>query len=247
MSYIDTGGDKQVLVFLHGLSSRKESWFKQESLSNHFRLIIPDLRGHGDSEIEDNITMKTFSQDVINLLHKLKIKKASFCGLSLGGIVVQEILKRKPSIVDSIILSNTVSIIPQMLGNMTVRERTNKLNNMSDEEYIKSVSMNCLFDSHNERLVNEMCSDFFKMNRNTYIDSMKAPLGVNYASTLMFNMKPTLIIGSVNDKVTPYVNALTTKMMLPFAKMKTFNNCGHVPNIEKSEEFNNTVMKFLIK
>src|SRR4051794_16937844 len=96
VSYIDTGGKKEPLVLIHGLSSKKEAWKKQMKLSKNYRLIIPDLRGHGENEITEDITLDTLSQDIIDLLNKLNIVKAHFCGLSLGGMVVQEILRKKP-------------------------------------------------------------------------------------------------------------------------------------------------------
>lgn len=243
--YYDTGGDKPTLILIHGLGSKRQSWAYQMELAKHFRLVVPDLRGHGESTITENITISTFAQDTINLLHKLNIHKAHFVGLSLGGIVVQEILRQKPNIVESVILSNTASIIPYTLGSMVVNERQRKLQIMTDKEYIREVAKGCLYDKHNEKLIDEMIVNFFKLNRNTYLEAAKAPLGVNYTSTLMFNAKPTLIMGSLNDNVTPYINTLIMKMFSPFAKLKTFNFCGHASNVEKADEFNESVMEFL--
>ncbi|MNF85197.1 AB hydrolase superfamily protein YvaM [compost metagenome] len=247
MSYIDTGGNKPALVMLHGLGSKKEAWIPQLGLSNKYRLIIPTLRGHDDSPIIENITLNTFANDIIDLLlNELNIHKVHLLGLSLGGIVTQEILKQRPDIVQSTILSNTASVIPYHLGSIVVKERQKKLKYMTDEEYIREVSKGCLYDIHNEKLLDDMSSSFFKLsNRSAYLEAAKAPLGINYIPTLMCNKKPMLIMGSLHDKVTPYSNQLTTKMFAPFAKLKMFEFSGHVPNVENWQEFNENVLEFL--
>jgi pimeloyl-ACP methyl ester carboxylesterase len=55
-------------------------------LAEHYRLIILELRGCGDSPISTDISIHTFISDILELLDFLKIEKVHVCGLSLGGI-----------------------------------------------------------------------------------------------------------------------------------------------------------------
>ncbi|MCM2534306.1 alpha/beta fold hydrolase [Neobacillus pocheonensis] len=93
MPYLRMGcGDP--LVLIHGLGGIKENWNKQFVLSEHYELIIPDLRGHGENLTLDGITINNFAKDILSLLNELNIQKAHICGLSMGGTVTQEIYRR---------------------------------------------------------------------------------------------------------------------------------------------------------
>ena len=94
--------------------SRKQegSLVPQHELANRYRLVIPDLRGHGETEMNEGITVKNFALDIIELLEYLEIPSAFICGLSLGGIVAQELYKQRPDLVKGLILSNTTSYVP---------------------------------------------------------------------------------------------------------------------------------------
>src|SRR3954447_16392816 len=115
LSYNDLGSGIPI-VLIHGLGSKKEAWIPQHELANHYRLVIPDLRGHGETVMNEDFTIKNFALDIINLLEHLNIPAAFICGLSLGGIVAQEIYKQKPEVVKGLILSNTTSYIPVMIA-----------------------------------------------------------------------------------------------------------------------------------
>ncbi|MFA1509878.1 alpha/beta fold hydrolase [Priestia aryabhattai] len=245
MSYIDKGsGD--VICLIHGLGSRKESWqYQINELSKHYRVIAVDLRGHNESKINYNITLQTMAADIIDLLDSLHIKEANFLGLSLGGIVTQQILHSYPRYVKSTILSNTASILPYWVGKYTVDQRMDKLGNMDDEDYEYLATKNCLHGYYPDSYIHKISNMFLDVNREAYMQAASAPLGINYTNTLIHNSKPMLVIGSIFDKVTPYINTLTTYTLARHAKLKTFYNSGHIPNIEEPEEFNNAVLEFL--
>lgn len=243
MRYLDIGKGEPLLL-IHGLSSKKESWFPQMEISDQYRLIIPDLRGHGESDVEDGITLYNFAKDIIELIHKLNIDSIHICGLSLGGIVAQEILKQESSIVKSIILANTVSVMPSYIVSNIVRKAETVLNTVSDYEYIRGIAKAGIYDKENDELLTRAI-DSFRINRNTYMDAAKSGIGVNYLPMLMTDIVPKLIIGATHDEVTPLINAYTTYFYAKNAKLKVINSCGHLSNIEKSEEFNSILLDFL--
>ena len=247
MSYIDVGDkEAQTIVCVHGLGSRKESWYWQlEELSKHYRVIAVDLRGHGNSPINYNITLQTMTADIIDLLDNLGIKKAHFMGESLGAVIVHEVIRSYPDYILSTILSNTISILPYWIGKQAVDQRMCKLNELSKEDYEYSVTKNCLHGYYPDSYIHKISNMFLNVRKETYMQAASAPLGINYTNTLIHNSKPMLVIGSIFDKVTPYINTLTTYMLARHAKLKTFYNSGHIPNIEEPDEFNQCVLEFL--
>ena len=80
------------MVFIHGLEQTGEAWELQKELSEHYKLFIPTLRGHGSAPKQE-ISLRHFANDVLSMLDQEGVYSAHFCGLSLGGVVVQEIHK----------------------------------------------------------------------------------------------------------------------------------------------------------
>src|SRR6266850_1453699 len=85
------------LVFIHAFPLDKEMWDTQLSqVSKNFQVIVPDLPGFGGSPLlKDTSSMEEMAQAILNLLDEIKIKeKCIFIGLSMGGYVLFQILKR---------------------------------------------------------------------------------------------------------------------------------------------------------
>lgn len=246
MHYLDEGKG-EVLVLIHGLGSKKESWKHQMELSDKYRLIVPDLRGHGESDVTENISIPQFARDVIALLEKLNIEKAHFCGLSMGGLVVQEIYRQKRRIVATLTLSNTFSYSPIMLKNLLLKPRLKQFYNTPAEEYLEGAAKRCLHPNNHHMA--EDVKGALMLKEETYIKSAKAALNVNFLPMLPFVRVPVMIIGSVRDKVVPFLAAKQTYLFAPKCKTKFvfFKDAGHVPNLEKKETYNLELRTFLSK
>jgi pimeloyl-ACP methyl ester carboxylesterase len=238
LKFNDLGKGKPI-VLIHGLGSKKEAWAPQHELANHYRLIIPDLRGHGETEINEDLTLEHFASDIIELLEHLKISSAFFCGLSLGGIVAQELYKQRPEMVRGLILSNTTSYVPTILGQRIVNE-SGKLLQKGEETLVDYIVTRGLYDS----TYKEEAKKAFLI-RDTYLESAKASLGINYFYILPTIKKPVLLIGSTHDKVTPSINVFLMGTFLRRARTALLKNAGHLSNIEKKELFNKYVSDFV--
>lgn len=238
LSFNDLGKGTPI-VLIHGLGSKKEAWNSQHELANNYRLIIPDLRGHGETDINEDFTVSNFAGDVIELLDHLKIQSAFICGLSLGGIVAQELYRQRPEMVRGLILSNTTSYIPPILGNSVINE-SNKLLEKGEEEFVDYIVARGLYDSS----FKEEAKKAFKI-RESYIESAKAPVGINYFFLLPAIRKPVLLIGSTHDKVTPSINVFLMGIFLRRARTALLKNTGHLSNIEKSDLFNQHIRDFI--
>src|SRR6478735_10307343 len=111
------------LVFIHGLGEVKEGWSNQFEFANQYDLIIPDLRGHGEYITAGEISIKNFAYDVISLLKELGIESAHICGLSMGGMVTQEIYRQAPEMCRSLMLVSTFHFVPKPLAKLLINYR----------------------------------------------------------------------------------------------------------------------------
>lgn len=96
--YTTLGGGPPV-VLLHPTPVHHGFWMPvAEILADKYRLIVPDLRGHGQSELgEGPITVEKLGADAGRLLDSLEIEKALFAGCSIGGYTLFEIWRTMPS------------------------------------------------------------------------------------------------------------------------------------------------------
>jgi len=110
---IDGSNDRPVLVLSNSIATTLRMWDLQiPELSQHFRVVRYDTRGHGASSVPVGAySIDRLGRDVIELLDALRIERAHFLGLSLGGFVGQWLGIHAPERIDRLILSNTASYL----------------------------------------------------------------------------------------------------------------------------------------
>lgn len=109
MSYADCGSGLPV-VLMHGFGNDHLLWGPQlATLPPRYHVIAPDLRGFGTAQSTDGtaVTMDQYADDVIAFLDTLRIERAVFAGISLGGYVALSIGLRHPRRVHGLVLANT--------------------------------------------------------------------------------------------------------------------------------------------
>lgn len=236
LNYLDVGKGEEI-VFIHGLGNRIQAWAPQLELTSHYRLIIIELRGHGYSPEKENIQVEFFAKDIIEVLDYLNIDKAHFVGLSLGGIVALEICKRFKNRVKSLILCNTTYYIPTLFGKLTLEKTKRLLEKSSVDQLNERLIKKCLYNPE-EKNVYELAKNAFYIREDTYLQSIQSAFGRNYFYDLFTINVPTLIIGSLEDKVVPIQNAYLMHYMIKSSHLIVFENTGHLSNIERPELFN---------
>ena len=100
-------GVGQPLLLIHGFPLDHTMWqFQIEDLSRDFRIIAPDLRGFGSSDLSDApMSMADFADDLERLLTELGIDSpVNICGLSMGGYIAWEFWHRHPQRLSRLIL-----------------------------------------------------------------------------------------------------------------------------------------------
>lgn len=102
-------GKGEVIVFMHGQPFNRSMWkYQADEFSRSHRLIIPDLRGYGETDIIERITLlDELALDIVHLLEELKIEKAIFVGLSMGGQIAFELYRLVPHLFKGLVLADT--------------------------------------------------------------------------------------------------------------------------------------------
>jgi 3-oxoadipate enol-lactonase len=96
--FYDIQGEGQPLLLLHPMPCNHRFWLQvATALTPKYRVILPDLRGHGQSEAgEGPVTMEKLGRDIECLLDELQIPRALFAGCSIGGYTLYELWRKVP-------------------------------------------------------------------------------------------------------------------------------------------------------
>jgi 3-oxoadipate enol-lactonase len=251
VSYTDQGpDDAPVLIFIHGFPLNKSMWNKQvEELKKNYRVIVYDIRGHGDSDAgTEDFSIRLFENDLIMLMDKLKINKASLCGLSMGGYIALNALVYNPERFDSLVLSDTSCLAD------TPEAKTKRLNaintilekgvNYYADESIKNLfAPESFITNENEIiLVKEMISNTKEVSICCSLLALSARKETCHK--LSGIEVPVLILVGEEDKITP---PEVSQMMFENIKNSTLHiiqHAAHLSNMENPEEYNNQLQRF---
>jgi pimeloyl-ACP methyl ester carboxylesterase len=236
--FLDIGSGKP-LILIHGLGQRYDkAWQAQYKLAEKYRLIIPSLRGHFGSNINTDITLENLALDVIELMEHLHIESAYICGLSLGGLVAQEIYRQREDLISGLIIANSTFYIPSYFANKIVK-KSEKLFHEDKNKLIEHITETTI---HNEEVFEEAKQSFYLSD--VYLKCAISGSGMSYFPVLLRLDKPLLLIGGNYDRTTPLINQVIMRWLCPRSELVTLDS-GHLSNIECPSEFNQKIREFI--
>lgn len=217
----------------------------QFEFADQYDLIIPDLRGHGENITTEKISITHFAQDIINLLSELEIESAHICGLSMGGMVAQEIYRQAPQMCRSLMLVSTFHYVPKHLAKLIINYR--KARSLSNNPSIpNNIAARISLNSWKGNVTEDFFK-FYKPNHEVFLKSVKACLEVNNVNLLPKIKVPTLIMGSQYDSVIPVWMQLLMHKKIRHSEFVIVRNTGHIAKLEQKEAFNRILRNFLKK
>ncbi|MBL8251165.1 MAG: alpha/beta hydrolase, partial [Candidatus Competibacter sp.] len=107
LNYVDTGPrDAPVIIFLHGATDSSHSWSAVTPLlSDAYRTLALDQRGHGDSDKPAyGYSIAQYADDVIAFMDKLRIQQAVLVGHSMGSFIAHQVASAYPGRVSKLVL-----------------------------------------------------------------------------------------------------------------------------------------------
>jgi pimeloyl-ACP methyl ester carboxylesterase len=251
LSYDDLGEGDIPVIFLHGFPFDKSMWKAQlEFLKSSFRVIALDIRGFGKSTDEKSeLSIDMFANDLKDFMDKLDVEKAVICGLSMGGFIALNALKKFPQRFDALILCDTQCIADteEVKANRykTIEEINAKGADDFKDGFIKKVFH---IDSlANKKNVVKQVREVVFANSEDVIKNGLVALAerLETCSFLSEITIPTLIICGREDEVTPLEQSQSMNESIHGSTLKVIDNAGHVSNLEHPDEFNRYLHDFL--
>jgi pimeloyl-ACP methyl ester carboxylesterase len=257
LAYIDTGDRSgPPVVLIHGYTDNARDWVPMlPYLSKHYRLILVDIRGHGQSsKPECCYSRLDFAYDIKLLLDGLGVRKADIVGHSLGSIIAQTFAEYWPERTAHVVLISSTGGFPPDLPKKPVQfDFAAEIRKLKEPIDADSPFMIAWWDSPTP--VNP---DFIRRQRK---DAAGIPLRVWLAvldealpadnvfadlqRTLPRLKAPTLLIWGSKDPIMEEEVRQSLRKALPGAKVKVFEGLGHNPFWEDPRGVAESINAFL--
>lgn len=232
MYYEEYGAGKPLLL-LHGFGGCSQNWHPFTSkLSEHHRLIVVDLRGHGYStNPENNFTHREAANDVFLLLEKLGIDHFSAMGMSTGGMTLLHMATSQPRRIDSMVLISTTSHFPDQARAIMRRA---SFDTMPQE--VREMYRECA--KQGDEQIRQLITQFNALHKN--YDDMNFT-----AQSLSTITARTLVVHGDRDNFFPVEIAVSIYRSIPDAALWIIPNGDHVPIYDSMVPFTSTALRFL--
>ena len=233
------------LVLSHSLACSVRMWDPTvEALKDKFRILNYDMRGHGaTSAPQGPYALDMLADDVLGLMKHLKIDKAAYCGLSIGGMIGQTLAIRGNGPFTKMVLADTTHTQPpEALKQWEDRIATAKAKGMAG---MVDSTMERWFTAPNRNTpaAKKIAALIAATPLNGFIGCAEAIKKLNTTARLKEIRLPVLAITGEQDGAAPGTKYIGENV--PGAKYVGIPNAAHIANVEQAEAFNRALREFL--
>ena len=248
IKYVDAGSGP-VVVLLHGLGGNSTNWaFNTPALAQKFRVVVPDQVGFGGSDKPlINYRVGTYVDFLDKFLSELKVERATLVGNSMGGWVAAAYALKHPTKVDKLVLVDAAGFAPPKEFDLNALAGLNPSTRDEMKRLAGLVFYNPMFKS--DAAIDVLLAQRLSAGDGYTIQRLVE--SIHRADDMLDGRlggikQPVLLVWGREDGLTPLAReGERFKRELPAAQLIVFDQCGHVPQVEKAAEFNAAVLKFL--
>jgi len=237
---------RPTLMLSNSLGSTLQMWEPQmRALTQVFRVIRYDRRGHGKSQVPPApYSIARFGRDALAILDDLNIERVHWCGVSMGGMVGQWLAAHAPERVGKLVLANTTCYYPDpTIWEARIKAvRDGGLAAVADTVIGGWLTQE--FRDHNPEVADRMKAMLLATPVEGYLACCEALSQLDLREDLSRIKSPTLVIAGRYDKSTPIAMAEAIRSRIAGANM-TILDAAHISNVEAAGAFNDAVLGFL--
>ena len=254
--YYEVHGEGFPLVMIMGWNGNIDWWDPRliQELSKKYKLVMFDNRGAGRTDISDmKYTIKLFADDTVGLMDALGISRANILGLSMGGMIAQELVLNYPEKVEKLVLCSTycggAKAVPP---SQEVLEMFIADGSAFSPEQIARMTIPLLFTEdfikNNPDLVEFSLQQILKapISFKAMVGQFKAILKFDTYERLAQIKVPTIVLHGKQDILIPPENGSILAKAIPNAKLVYFENSAH-GLIEDTDKVISVLLDFLAK
>jgi pimeloyl-ACP methyl ester carboxylesterase len=236
------GGHGAPLLFLHG-GGGAPLWLPfMESLSQRFDVIVPEHPGYGGSDTPDWLdNVGDLAYFYLDVIEALGLAKVHLVGTSLGGWIAAEIAVRSCARLSTLTLSAAVGIHVKGVskGDLFMWSREQLIRNLYHDQALADAA-----------LAQPVTDDVLMTYAKNQLASAKLGWQPRLYNPHLYKWLhrisvPTLLVWGDDDKLVPLPYAPAYAALIPGARLHVIEKCGHVPHVERADEFVNAVTDFI--
>jgi len=254
IAFEDVGhGDPLILIM--GLSARGAFWEDHlKEYAKHFRCIVVDNRGAGDSDKPDGpYTTKMMADDIAELINQLDLPKVHVAGISMGGAIAQELAIQYPSLIQSLTLISTwAKLTPhaaQAFSHLKDMRKT-----AAPAEFMKLLQL-WIFSppyyqsAENRTSMDEGCQTAHEnyMELHAFCAQADACISHDSLERAATIKAPTLITVGDLDIFTPIEFSRQLHELIAGSSLCEFEGAGHAHHWEDLQSFNARTIEFMLE
>lgn len=243
---LDGGERAPVLVLSSSLGTDLTLWDAQvPAFSKRFRVLRYDTRGHGQTAVtEGPYTLDRLGRDVIALLDALRVPRAHFCGISLGGMTGMWLGAQAADRIDRLVLCNTSSYMPTVeMWNARIAAVERDGMSAVAEPVIGRWFTDEFRASHPDTVA-RVRSVLLKTSPAGYVACSAAIRDMDQRKDLERIGAPALVIAGSRDPSTPPEMGRLVASTIRGARYRELD-AAHLSNLQQAAAFNDAVLQFL--
>jgi pimeloyl-ACP methyl ester carboxylesterase len=250
---VHQGVGKEYVVFLHGIGGTSRIFCKQlETFKKYYNVVTIHLPGHGKSPgietYNEPFTIDLIVREVVEVLDEIEVEEAHFIGISLGSVVIHELMQQVPHRVKTAVLGGCITRFT--LFSNTLLQIGHAVKSMIPFMWLYKLFAYVMMPKSNHRISRKLfIREAKKMRRKDFLGWYQLTPFVKstYASVQeKASHIPKLYISGKEDHL--FVDSLNEDTKGDPSAVKVFlDDCGHVCNVERPTEFNRLALDFICK
>lgn len=248
---VHQGVGREYVVFLHGIGGTSSIFCKQmETFKKHYNVVTVHLPGHGNSPGVDTynepFTINLIVREIVKVLDEIGVRQAHFIGISLGSVVIHELMQQVPDRVQTAVLGGCITRF-NLLSN-TLLQAGHAIKGMIPFMWLYKLFAYVMMPKRNHRISRKLfIREAKRMKRKDFLGwyQLTPYVKSTYASVQeRASHIPKLYITGKEDHL--FVRSLDEDTKGDPSALKVFlDGCGHVCNVERPTEFNRLALDFI--
>ena len=248
---MEVRGDGPALLFIPGYPLDRTIWQHQVGALTGFKRIAPDLRGLGLSDAPDlGYSMATYADDLVALLDALGVQQAVLCGLSMGGYIAFEVLRRHRERVRAVVLMDTraeADTLEGKRGREAAMQAVREGGAAAIAEQMLPMLLSRNAPGTMPQVVERVRTMIASQPVQGIVGALTAMRDRPDSTPLLPSLEglPALIVVGEEDELTPPARARAMAGAIPGALLSVIPAAGHLPPVEQPLSTTRVLSEFL--